>query len=103
MSILLGGPLLFFLVKFVIFFFLGVCVCVLSTLALLGLLNIILTCLFIFYYYFNFGIFSIGFPVLNRVIVVLVDHICLFNLKIFMDTLKSIFDFTSLRVSSYGT
>ena len=88
-------------------FFSQVCdlfLCVLSTLALLGLLNIILTCFYYYYYYyFSFGIFSIGFLVLDQVIVVLVDHICLFNLKIFTDTLKSIFNFTSLRVSSYGT
>ena len=80
LSISLGGPL-FFLSKVC-----DLCLNVLSTLALLGLLNIILTCLFI-YYYFSFGIFfPIGFPVLDRVIVVLEDHTCLFNLKISTDT-----------------
>ena len=47
--------------------------------------------------------FPIEFPVLDQVIVVLEDHTCLFTLKISTDTLKFIFDFTCLRVSSYGT
>ena len=78
------------------------CLYVLSTLALLGLLNIIphlfiYLIIIILVWHFSFlkkkkksGILSIRFPILDRVIVALEDQTCLCNLKISMDKLKSI-------------
>ena len=91
------------------------CLYVLSTLALLGLLNItphlfiyliiiILVCHFSFLKKTKkeFGILSILFPILDRVIVALKDQTCLFNLKISMDKLKSIFCNLAIIKFFYG-
>ena len=50
----------------------------------------------------KFGILSIRFPILDRVIVALEDQTCLCNLKISMDKLKSIFSNLAIIKFFYG-
>ena len=91
------------------------CLYVLSTLALLGLLNIIphlfiylIIIILVWHFTFlkkkkkKFGILSILFPILDRVIVALEDQTCLFNLKFSMDKFKSIFCNLAIIKFFYG-